>query len=431
MKINKIILPLLFGTMLVACSPRVDDVFDDTAMVRLEKRRADLKNQFINAPNGWVMQYFAQSDPTSSDSVKHRGYTFLMQFWNDGTVTIGAKMNGKYNTETSMWDVISDNSSVLTFNTFNKIFHYYSNPDPELGLWGADGEGVGGDYEFMVLEYNGNENYQLLKGKKRSCYIRMYPLASGVDWEEYLGKLDAMDKYIFAEPFPLDLFGGNRHLTLYNGHTHEFRAFNYGVDTLGGGAYYGMIITENGLRLHDDDMLGIPVQRAEFRLNANKTRLVSVLNPNVYITIDGVSILASASSVWRFPNGINAAIDAAEQKVNDSISIKVPNSYIASYGWKKADDGRYELYIYYSLRGKAATNYDIYYFTAKQAGNHSLTLTYDSPSPNRSNLKGYGAEDVVRLFNGTYEIELTQPFKPSAGVTATRNTGDVTLVMVH
>lgn len=432
MKIEKFILPLMFGAIVLAsCSPRVDDIFDDTAMIRLEKRRTDLKNQFMDAPNGWLMQYFAQSDPTSSDTVKHRGYNFLMQFRTDGTVTVGAKVDGVYNTETSMWDIINDNSSVLTFNTFNKIFHYYSNPDPDLGLWGADGEGVGGDYEFMILEYNDKENYRLLKGKKRSCYIRMYPLAASEDWEGYLNKLDTMDQFIFGEKVQLDLYSGSKHLTLFNGDMHEFRAFPYGADTLGGGTYYGLIITENGLRVHDDEILEVPVNRAEFRLNADKKRLVSVLNPNIYMTVDGLNLFASATSVWRFPKGINAVIDAAEQVVNDSISKKVANSYIASYGWKKANDGRYELYVYYSLRGKAASNYDIYYFTSKETGNHSIELTYDTPNPSRSNLKDYGCEEVVKLFNGTYDLELTQPFKPSKGITATRRTGDAVLKMAH
>ena len=30
----------MLGVMFVACTPRVDDIFDDTAVVRLEHRRA-------------------------------------------------------------------------------------------------------------------------------------------------------------------------------------------------------------------------------------------------------------------------------------------------------------------------------------------------------------------------------------------------------
>ena len=46
MKRQKFIL-LMLGVMLAACSPRVDDIFDDTAVVRLEQRREALMKQFI------------------------------------------------------------------------------------------------------------------------------------------------------------------------------------------------------------------------------------------------------------------------------------------------------------------------------------------------------------------------------------------------
>ena len=426
MKLEKFILPLMFGAIVLAsCSPRVDDIFEDTAMIRLEKRRADLKNQFMSAPNGWLMQYFAQSDPTSADSVKHRGYNFLMQFRTDGTVTIGAKVDGVYNTETSMWDIINDNSSVLTFNTFNKIFHYYSNPDPALGLWGADGEGVGGDYEFMILEYNDKENYQLLKGKKRECYIRMYPLASSEDWEGYLAKIDAMDQFIFGEQMPLDLYNGKKHYTLYNGNTHEFRAFKYGADTLGGGAYYGLIVTENGLRVHDDELLEVPVNRAEFRLNADKKRLVSVLNPNIYITLDGLTAFISN-------------IDNGKTFIADTTTLSAPvaqgmatleywlkngvgsakgnkNAKVLGFDWVSAPaTSQIGLQINYSSNGTNSL-VNIFYLT-KSVKDGVCTLKYEGAMSDKSSLKNYNGEDFVRLFDGTYSMDLVNGFTTSGGI---------------
>ncbi len=430
MKIQKIIL-LILGIVLVACTPRVDDLFDETAVVRLEHRRAALMEQFMKAENGWVMQYFARVNPVASDTAQHKGYTFIMKFREDGTVTIAGEVNGLYKTETSMWDIINDNSSVLTFNTFNSIFHYYSNPDPELGLWGADGEGIGGDYEFLVLEYNEKEDYQLLKGKKNGCYIRMYPMAAGQDWEDYFAQIHAMDEFLFEEANTLDLFQDEQHWTLYNARTHEFRAFDYAADTLGGGSYFGFITTPKGIYINGDKLDSAHnMPREYFLLSADKSRLVSTTSPDIYITIDPLDVLVSASSVWRFANGINTTFDAAEAVVNQNISAVALNSYIASYGWKKADDGRYELYVYYSLRGKAATNYDIYYFTAEE-GRHSVKLTYSEPHATRKNLVNYGSLDLVPLFNGTYDLALTTPWRPSKGLTATRQIDPIVLHLAH
>ena len=435
MKIQKIILPLVLGAMLAACSPRVDDIFDDTAMVRLEKRRTDLKNQFINAPNGWVMQYFAQSDATSSDSIKHRGYTFLMQFRADGTVTVGAPVNGVYDTETSMWDILNDNSSVLTFNTFNRIFHYYSNPDPDLGLWGADGEGVGGDYEFMILEYNSSENYQLLKGKKNSCYVRMYPLAAGEDWEGYFAKIDAIDQFIFEEQTPLDLYSNNSHFTLYNGYSHEVRAFKFGADTLGGGSYYGLIVTDKGIRFHDDTILSAQIHRAEFRLNNEKTRLVSVENPNTYITVDGktafISDAANAKPWIIDTDNLPASVVSARNTLSASIAALVSNSYVTNMVWYGAGKDRLGLRIYYVVGGDAGKSYDIYYFNVNESG-QTVTLTADDTYSPGSILYQYGALDLVHTFDGTYSVALQHGFHPSKGITATKtNDASFTLHMTH
>ena len=371
MKIQKFIL-LMVGVVLVACTPRVDDIFDESSVVRLEHRREALMKQFIDAQDGWVMQYFARVDPTASDSMQHRGYTFLMQFREDGTVTVGAKVDGLFKTETSMWDIINDNSSVLTFNTYNSIFHYCSTPDPNMVLFGADGEGIGGDYEFMVLEYNEKENYQLLKGKKQGCYIRMYPLQAGQDWENYLAQIEAMDAFLLAEDVAWDLFQDDLHWTLYNTRSHEFRAFTYGEDTLGGGSYYGYLTTPSGIYMNGgvfdlivqhykydewgqktdeyvtDTVINMP--RDAFVLNAERTRLVAVDLADTYITIDALNLFASASSVWRFANGINDEFTQQETTVSERMSEKVPNSSVASYGWKKAADGRYDLCLLLDAR---------------------------------------------------------------------------------
>ena len=403
------------------CSPRVADVFADTAVVRLEQNREVVKERLINAENGWVMQYFAQSDQTSSDTIKHRGYTFLFKFRNDGTVTVGAPVDGVYMTETSLWDIISDNSTVLTFNSFNKVFHYYSNPDPALGLWGADGEGVGGDYEFMVLEYNEKENYQLLKGKKRSCYIRLYPLAEGQDWEEYFQKLDSMDKFLFEENLPLGMYVNAKHLSLYNGPKHEFRVFEFGADTLGGGQYYGFIVTENGIRLHDDKISEQTINRASFNLSEDKSRLVSVLDESIYIEMEGSTAFESSiahGTVWKADSlSLGSSITSAISTLEDFLHTGVgsakgnKNAKILSVGFSWT--GSVTLDVYYTSTGKNELK-DQYYFDYKMQGGN-IELTYNGTN-GQHNLINYNGEDFVKAFNGTYNFKILEPFHPSKGL---------------
>lgn len=430
-KINILFIAIL--ALLASCSPRVKDVFEDTAAERLEQNRLAVKERLMGAENGWVMQYFADYDYTASAVDNHKGYTFLMLFREDGTVTVGAPVDGVYKTETSLWDVISDNSTVLTFNTFNSIFHLYSNPDPDLGLWGADGIGYGGDYEFSVLEYNTKENYQLLKGKKRSCYIRLYPLATNEDWEGYFAKLDAMDKFLFTDDVPWDMYVDDQHLTLYNAKKHEVRAFEAGADTLGGGHYYGLITTENGIRFHDAQILEAKVERASFNLSGDKKRLVSVVNPNAYITVEGATVFTSDANngkPWivdmnKLPTDI---IDKAKV-VNENMSAVASNSYIKSYSFYGAGKNRMALRINYSISGDAGNSYSQYYFDAVQEDRH-ITLTADSTYMSGAIIHNYNGWDLITAFNGTYDIDLAIGFTPSKGIELTKG-ADFVLTMKH
>ena len=446
MKIQKFILMML-GVMLVACTPRVDDIFDETAVVRLEHRRQSLMEQLIDAPDGWAMQYFARVNPASSDTLQHRGYTFLMQFREDGTVTVGARIEGLFKTETSMWDIINDNSNVLTFNTFNSIFHYCSNPDPDMALWGADGEGIGGDYEFTVLEYNVEENYQLLKGKKQGCYIRMYPLKAGQDWENYLAQVEAMDAFLLAEDVPWELYQNDLHWTLYNARSHEFRAFSYGADTLGGGSYYGYITTpvgiylnggefnlavqhyqydENGNKINEsttDTVINMP--RDAFVLNAERTRLVAADLANTYITVEGMTALLSlidhGKTFSADLNTLSAPITEGMETLENWLKNGVgkakgnKNAKVLGFDWVAGQKAN-QIGLQINFSSNGTNNISNIFYLTRTVENGICTLKYEGEMGSQHVLANYNGEDFVRLFDGTYNAELVRGFTTSEGV---------------
>jgi hypothetical protein len=65
----------------------------------------------------------------------------------------------------------------LTFNTYNKFIHYFSeprNPNGPVEL------GMGGDYEFMIMDATPAE--VILKGKKTGNKIVLTPIAAGENW---------------------------------------------------------------------------------------------------------------------------------------------------------------------------------------------------------------------------------------------------------
>ena len=106
--------------------------------------------------------------------------------------------NNRYMTDTSVWEVIKDNGPVLSFYSFNKCMHAFS--DPEDISWTEDNEqseGCGGDYEFIIVDAPEDASYMMLKGKKRSTYNLLTPIEEGVDYEEYLSDVKAFHNTVF------------------------------------------------------------------------------------------------------------------------------------------------------------------------------------------------------------------------------------------
>lgn len=199
MKTNKIyilgLLIALLGT--ISCKNEVEDIFDDSAANRITKAMAENKEVFCGATNGWEMQYFANDG--------EQGYIFLMKFNEDGSVKVATKNkysnSNKYSEYTSLYQMIADNGPVVTFNSYNPLFHVFSDPQdiPDTST-DETGRGHEGDYEFVVMSATANE--VILRGKKRKLTIIMRPLAADQSWEDYFTKLDAMETRLFSTKIP-------------------------------------------------------------------------------------------------------------------------------------------------------------------------------------------------------------------------------------
>ena len=48
--------------MLTSCRFEDEDYFDESAAQRIETITGNIKQTLVNAPNGWVMQYFTGTD---------------------------------------------------------------------------------------------------------------------------------------------------------------------------------------------------------------------------------------------------------------------------------------------------------------------------------------------------------------------------------
>lgn len=202
---------LLLGTALLytGCVNEEDDLFSQSAAERLNQATIDYTERLINTPAGWAIEYYPTPDvlsPDDDNAPMARGYLLLGKFVKGGSVDMGMNISGtdfvknnyidqnifgKYVSDKSTWDVITDNGPVLSFNSYNKCMHIFS--DPAIFKTGS---GLEGDYEFTIISLPEEGNTSMLKGKKRGTYVRMTKLDADTDFEEYTADINRFtDKY--------------------------------------------------------------------------------------------------------------------------------------------------------------------------------------------------------------------------------------------
>ena len=162
-----------FAMIFASCTSEVDDVFDKSSALRIEEAMKTY-NDVLKAPaNGWRMEYYGDT--------KYGGYNMFVKFNNDNTVTVANEVYGPGERATSHYKLEQSAGVVLSFDEFNELFHFFSDPDNVLDI-GADGEGMLGDLEFRILKCTADS--VILKGKKHGSRIVMTPFSG--DWDTYI-----------------------------------------------------------------------------------------------------------------------------------------------------------------------------------------------------------------------------------------------------
>ena len=284
-----------------SCLFQEEDVFDEPAAQRLNHALTETETFLGQSSNGWVMEYF----PTNEQA----GSTFLMKFSPDGKVLVATKnaYTKNYTEESGCWEMIGDNGPVLTFNTFINIFHLFSDPR-NPGNTGYNGVGLGGDYEFMVLE--AKEEQIKMKGKKRGTDIVLKRMSENQNWEAYFEILDKMDTSLFNQLAPVDwtLTAGDKVYTLKNGASHIFTAQlqNQEIDDIDDekeiDVAIPIIITDYGFRFAQPFSID-DITFQSFVFSDDKQSLHALENSEIRIA--GVTDLAdyfikNRGSVWKF-----------------------------------------------------------------------------------------------------------------------------------
>lgn len=237
MKAKYLLLIGLFAATMVACSRDEESLFEDSAAVRAQKAVENAFDVLSSNEAGWEMAYFPNLEADA------KGYNMVLKFNKNGNVSVTAKnattTGNKILTDTaSTWAVKSDYGPILTFDTYNDVFHAFSDPK-------EDGAGLLGDYEFLILK--ATPELVLLKGKKHSAYSVMRPVKNP-DVAAYYAACEKMQTYLFGNNNIVTLEQGSEKLYLYNGASGQFQSAAYGSALSAENAtYHPVCATEDGI----------------------------------------------------------------------------------------------------------------------------------------------------------------------------------------
>ncbi|MDO4510842.1 MAG: DUF4302 domain-containing protein [Bacteroidales bacterium] len=300
---------VLMSASLASCTHEEADIFEESAANRTEMARKAYREILLDKGGKWQMEYFTTEE--------EHGYVYLFTFRNDGSVTISGhneyigmltdpSAKSTYGSETSLWTILSDNGPVLSFNSYNNIFHLFASPE-DIPNTERDEQGYGhsGDYEFDLMDYRNDTLH--LEGKKHGAKIIMTRVDAAIDDEIYMNEVVAMADSFFNAKIPtvyVNLPGGYRHIVL-NGASQLPKFY---PET---GDYITEWVGRNAIITHDGFTLGKPLTlcdsidgnhyTVQHFIRQDDGSLLCTDDGVTTITADALNKVATDSTLcWRF-----------------------------------------------------------------------------------------------------------------------------------
>jgi hypothetical protein len=374
MKNKFLLIVLLAFAVFQACVKDEEKVFDASAAERTNATVKTLKDNLIEAPNGWLVEYYPEDDRSMG------GYYFIWKFDADGTVVVaGEQATAHYpagDTVRSSYEVIANRGAVLTFNTYNEVFHYFSEPHST-----QDVNGYAGDYEFVLREMTPGKI--VMTGKKRGNRMDMTPYTGGdvSTWKDYLAQFSVLDQKMAAPQYTVNV--NDTAAAGFDMVTRSYRTFSFTYKNPDNNRIVPYITTPTGIKTYEP--LTVDGETAQyFTFNEAEEKLVSV-DPGSNITIKQKWIplnefFATTSDYWWFDDwstSVNTlisqcAINIYNSYSEDLVDIIIGNSPFASQGYP----GRGIIFQSYDGGGYWYAQF-IYTFTP--TGN-DLAITYTGQS---------------------------------------------------
>jgi hypothetical protein len=313
---------------------------------------------------------------------------------------------------------------VLTFNTYNKCYGRFSDPDDidlTPGTYDDEsGKGFQGDYEFVMVDVPENGDHVMLKGKKRGVYQRLSRLPEGTDFESYLDDIATFNANHFVKNAPWELTmveGGKKYRMnwMFRGYA---SVYPEGSDSTTYGWHEPFLVTkyndEYHLRFKDTLMVEGHQMEQEFAYSAADDKFYGVIDKSN--TIEGYPPYAfftetvSDMHVWNLSKSgemsekLKTLIDAID---NDFSSLK--DNKNRSYAFIGINFGRNVQTtdgvrdtvdcwsVVYRSPGSSRNTSANFIFNASFSGDDSMSLQYKEPI-------NVASQNVANKFNNIYDL---------------------------
>lgn len=426
---------LIMMLSLAACAPsEVDDLFGDSPAVRMNDAIATYEELFQKDGGKWLMQYFASED--------EEGHCFIMTFKGDGSVEISTKNDyvngGQFARDISLWGIASDYGPVLSFNTYNTVFHEFSSPQD-------DGTGHGGDYEFRIIKAEGDN--VVLRGKKTNIEIIMTHLDANTDDAAYFEQVDeAWSKFNENLPYIIMTTGGGlRYLCQLHYYMYWYFYPETGneIDNL---EHMNAIVTANSLRfmnpltfLDDYEPGQVPVQNFELQpdgtylcVEDGVTRISAPPLSYVFLQFNTTRTLPNELMTGDLPVIFNNLVE--EAKNNSSLRKPTIRGFSITY-YNTITTGGSERYMY-----------NLHYDSSRNPGNirvyidkiddNTVKISFDENDPDAFDTNGrafYNQLENLRAFVaaicGEYTISAENLLYPSPMVLTNKSNSSNTFAV--
>ncbi|MDR3245731.1 MAG: DUF4302 domain-containing protein [Prevotellaceae bacterium] len=143
--------------ILQSCVQDEENIFGIPASERMQQTITEYTALLASSENGWFADYYPEKEHSIG------GYAMFLKFNANGTVVVSCETETILpagEADTSQFEVFAEQGPILSFATYNKVIHYFSEP------YASDIDGRAGDYEFVIMKAV-SDNEIHLKGKKQ------------------------------------------------------------------------------------------------------------------------------------------------------------------------------------------------------------------------------------------------------------------------